>query len=992
MNGNRNGLVSVLTIVFVLGSVFVYGGFNSRAQSIEASPSNWLYPKGNPQGTKKTLKRSWKQDINDFVVKWENDTISGDLTPLIGNVISNSKLIPSFPYGPNEIAALIGGKAYVVDATGKTHTPAKMPPFSKDFSVMFDTLSTGLNIYAGGVVSLGVETIESENLRDSLSYAYVCSFDHNADTVQVLKRLAVDLRDYDPNIFGSLKPFFGRSGTKGKQIYASFNMSKPAVTGSPAGLPPYFRGVTQFNSTQLKSFYPFIDIGDDANSRTYVAPEVNRDQPSVSVVPGFGLRALPPCLPSVDIGASIEDIKSGETTQSSKAYLFSFNMSEQNLYFDFKPYDLSDFFHPNDSRPKINPYFVNITDAASNDSVFILSAVGYTGVEGSSGTPYLHLFDVNGNPISAPLDIYPDSVESPSYEGGEDHLWSVAVGDVDGQGQNALLPSYPNYQGNEILVTQSTREFVVPSNKLIVLRYYSGSPIPKKSPPNKYLNSFDTVCTQRINGWLAAVNDIDGDDDRKDEVFLADGSKLRIMRMFDYETFEFRSGSYFDTVKTFNFQNETIQNVAVSDLEGDGYNDIIVTTNRKTYLIGRKRYDIIRVISPSQRLQYCVGDTVHLAWENIFFRHPNLQNPDSIKVKILFRPYSNGVPGNRVVAIDSSTGNLGNPITYDYIVDSLVYGFEGRFIIARLDKSGIIRDSSAIVDFRLPEIQIDALSKQGFEAGERISVSGTSICLDTVELQYSYDLSEWNTIAVGVTDEADKFNLSGDLPCAPYYSCLETDPDSLLYLRASAFENPYADFSSPIQIKLKPERFPFRLLPCESSCPSVEFVWNKNMIKNMCDTVIFAVADINSSTFSLIGKTTADRERYVWDVPEKLPERIKARFCCENSCVRNDTILRDLSPSYIGIVAPNPFSPPFEELTVNYRVPKETNVTIRIYDQANRLVKELIRSRFKRPGTVYCATWNGKIWDGSLAANGMYYLALELSDGQKEVYPIYVKK
>ena len=65
-----------------------------------------------------------------------------------------------------------------------------------------------------------------------------------------------------------------------------------------------------------------------------------------------------------------------------------------------------------------------------------------------------------------------------------------------------------------------------------------------------------------------------------------------------------------------------------------------------------------------------------------------------------------------------------------------------------------------------------------------------------------------------------------------------------------------------------------------------------------------------------------------------------ARFCCEGSCVRIDTLIPDVKLQYISIVSPNPFKPGSEMLEFVYKVPLETNVTIRIYDESNRLVAE----------------------------------------------------
>ena len=79
---------------------------NSAFGQSDASPSNWLYPNGNYSATQKNHRKSFNQAIDKFKIKIVNNTISGDLQPLIGNLVDNDKISSSFPYAPNELVVV----------------------------------------------------------------------------------------------------------------------------------------------------------------------------------------------------------------------------------------------------------------------------------------------------------------------------------------------------------------------------------------------------------------------------------------------------------------------------------------------------------------------------------------------------------------------------------------------------------------------------------------------------------------------------------------------------------------------------------------------------------------------------------------------------------------------------------------------------------------------------------------------------------------------
>lgn len=973
----------IIKIVPVLAALALTSSGTAQAQGDPASPSNWLYPNGNTQGTRYQFVRSSPQSIDSFKVKWATPSISGDVKPLIGNIINNVKISPKFPFAPNELAAVVQDKLVVVDAAGKTHSMASLPSFVKNVSVLFDTLATNIGYPVTRPIVLGLETVEYENLEDSLAFAYIAGFDADADTVAILKRLAIDLRDYDPNIFGSIRPVLGRKDGADILIYATVNMSRPTVNDPNPATPPYFRGFTQFNTGTLLSTFPLPDVGDDIDSRVTLGPEVNFSQPSFSSVDGTGRIAIPN-FPDTTMDITVTNFVT-DPTYPDIPYLFSFDLSSSQITEDIYPHSLTNAVDPNGYRPQITPYYIDIKDANTSDSIFILVAEEYRGIEGSHGQPRLHLYNTEGNPLTLASDV----TIAPPFKGGRDHLWSVAVGDVDGISTNKWEPYYPNNIGKEIIVTQSSRDFVAPSSKLFVLRYYSGTEVDKPSPPNTYLFHLDTIVSQRINGWVAAVNDLDAASDRKDEIILVDGSKLTVIRLKDYTDYDFRIGRPFDTVYTREFSRQTISSVAVSDIEGDGLNDVIVTTYDSTYVLGTIIDEILTVIEPIDSsdvpTEICAGDTIEIKWINY------IRGQD--KVNLLFEDFTGGAATGDSVLLEENYENEGDTVSYFYTVSNEVFGKTGRFVVQSSYNPETISDYSTTMTFA--DISISALppQKNQYYVSELLEISGFGTCIESASLCVSYGSSTFMECLGGVpVSPSGTFTVAASLPSATFFRCTEPDLDSLVNIHIIGTRRGYADTAAAMPIRLLPAPFPVEWDTCETACPTIEFRWDNMDIKLPCDSVSISLSTDYGDSFTWLTTVPALNDVYKWKIPLGLPDEVMLRFCCENSSVRTDTLLDSYQPTFIDIVAPNPFKPLYEELEIVYEVPEETNVTIRIFDAANRIVAEPVRNLTRLPGAAHCDRWNGLLPNGSPAANGMYYLSLEMSNGIKEVYHVFVRK
>ncbi len=942
-----------------------------------ASSANWLYPEGNSEGTRYISKKSLNQEIDSIKIKWSTSAISGDIKPLIGNVINNPKIFSGYYYAPNEIVAVQSGKLVVVDATGKTHKLTEYMPYVKDVTSLIDTTRTQINGSSSNIQILGLETIELQS-PDSLAFGYLAGFDNDADTIQLIRRLAIDMRDYSPNFYASIKPAFGKKIGENFYCYSQINSSQPTASTSSFNKLQYFRGLAQFVPGYLGPNYPLPDSKDAIDNRIHLAGEVNIFQPSMTTIGGVKDLILLPSYPTSSLGdVTIESYNLTTNTIASRPYLVGLDISDFSISEDIIPTDLSAIV--NGTRPQIRPFYVHIKDKNTTDSVFILVAEEYLGRNGSNGKATLHLFDIAGDPVTSVFET--DNIP---FSGGIDHLWSVSVGNIDGNQENSWEPYYPNNSGQEIIVTQSSRDFVVPSSKLFVMRYFSGSPIEKPTPPNSNLFPFDTICSARINGWVAAVNDFDGASNNKDEIFLVDGSILRIVQLRDYNTFEFKMGRPLDTLYEIEFKNQTISNIAISDLEGDGYNDIIITTHDSTYVLGSEIFNTLNVIEPSVYDEYCAGDTVLIKWVNI------IKSPQSID--ILYQGFIDGEQIDSTILIHSEYENTVDTCQYKYVVDKRVLGTNGYFIVRASNAPNKVFDISESIYFNKPKININPIFDLNIYPGKIITLTGNTKCVDSVAVEFSYNDTLWTRNISDSINIDGTFSLSVEIPCPDFYECLESDRGTYLYARGICFRGEYSDTSIVIPLPISPAHFPISIDTCTTACPTRTFSWDLNSFDFKCDNIIIAFSIDNGQNYAEIANVNKTSERFIWNVPINLPEQIILRFCCDNSCIRTDTIFRNFMPKYINIAAPNPFNPMSERLEVTYTIPENANVTIKILDAANRLVAEPVKNISRQTGTVYCDYWDGLRSDGTYCVNGLYYLSLELSTGAKEIYPIYIRK
>ena len=983
-----------------------------------ASPSNWMYPDGNLAATKYndySTHRDRPQVVDSFKIKWFSNTIRGDVQPLIGNIVHNPPIISNsnlFPFSPNEIAAIIGDTLVVLDGSGKTlsHFCVRNNDSNGNeiigVSALLDTSSSIASPeYSGRTLILGFESIEAERI-DSLAVTYLGGWNHNTDSFHFIKRIALNLqydpvkyKDYLPNYSASIKPLYARKrycpnwwdddedfpckdDSTGYMVFATADMSQPFADRSKER--PYFRGLAAFNLHHTTITFPMPDIGDFFEYRIHLGPQVSFAQPSISPLSNWDTtnNILLPCMAS-PVGANdyIDNSQVWIQTAPDLSYLFNFRLEKDGILTEGNgEWELYDEV---ESKPRVRSYFVELTDANLGwEDRYILATTEYNGTGNpiSTGRSGMFLFDYWGTPL---YDFYASDYEQEMlpFFGGKDHFWSIGIGNVDGW-NNEWLPCYPNNPGKEIIATQSTRDFAYAGNRLMVLRYNSSPHLtPKASPPDTYLKNFDTICTYPIQGWLAAVNDLDGIDG-KDEILLVSGSRIFVLRMNDYQSLEFRSGRYFDTVFTHQFGNETITSAAISDVDGDGRNDIIVTTSAGIYVLGTPLERTIDMLTKDNgdgifQSDWCFGDTVKITWKNII--------QGNSLVNILFK-YNN----DSLITLSENYPNSNDTAFYNLVVDNTLAGKEGYVIVQSITNPKVNADTTGLFIFHKPYITSNVGSFDTLIVGGEFTIKGQYECVDNIELYYSLDSLDWIYVADADLDSlSDEYEITTMIPCIPVFDCLENKNDTTIFGKI-IFKRYNSIDSTTFPLTIKPANFPIEIEPCETICPDKIIHWNifdSTLIDEML-TVLLSVD--TGKTFKQIGVVPVIRQQYIFNVPADINTPLIIRFCGGTHCFKSDTTIENYAPKYIKTVAPNPLKIPFEAEIV-YQIDEDVNATMRIIDQSNRYVKTIIDNEKRIGGTIYCEKWNGRLDDQTPVSNGMYYIMLKLSNGLMEIYPIYIR-
>jgi hypothetical protein len=88
---------------------------------------------------------------------------------------------------------------------------------------------------------------------------------------------------------------------------------------------------------------------------------------------------------------------------------------------------------------------------------------------------------------------------------------------------------------------------------------------------------------------------------------------------------------------------------------------------------------------------------------------------------------------------------------------------------------------------------------------------------------------------------------------------------------------------------------------------------------------------------------------------------------------------------------PNPFRAGSAQTTIQYYLPSDAGVSLKIYDLLGRKVKTIFEQKQQSGGVLYSTAWDGKNDSGSVVLNGVYYGILKVGGSQYETKIVVVK-
>lgn len=942
----------------------------SWVASSHAQQASWLYPRGSGTALPVQPIASAPQQLSAFVLKWRSPAIAGDVQPVVADIVPNTALPLGSGLASLEVAAVVGGKLALLDASGRALHSSQLPPFAQAISCVADSAQLPPALRQRLPSLLFLQTAESQTVRDSFAVAYIAGYDAASDTVALVTRLTYDLRPYAPNLFAWVRPVLAMPAGDALAVYSVLGTTTPQADSSGRSI-PFVRGmgVTRVLPSLLGGTFPIPDAGDNVGERMTVAPHVGFDQPSIAQLsPTLWTCALP-CTPSDDSTTIASPY--GSQSNGHSAYLFCPQLSSGLLGERFGAIRLDTFLSAPASKPIVRPYWVELHDG-SQLRRFVLLAESYSGRDGSFGQAQLHLFADDGTPITLPSDR-----QNPPFRGRTDAGWSLAVGDLDGTSSNELLPFFPNNPGAEIVLTESSRELAVAGSRLMVLRYRSGSPVPKPSPAGSVLLPLDTIATFRITGWLAAVADLDGAADGKAEIVIADGSDLLVLRMRDYADPRFRTGSPFDTALFWRAPGEEITNVAIADLDGERRTDIVATTTKATYALGILAPNSLRIVAPSDTTAsttVCSGDTIAVRWRFFY--------SGAHRYTIAFEPDSGGT--RRIVARDTLVGGDTMALA---VPAQLLRGLSGRFIVW-LSADSTVCDTSSRVSVISGAVRFDTTAvASSYTAGSRAIIGGSAVCIDSVHLGVSFDNGRsWQPLPATVTVGGGSFVASFDVPC------IELAPlggaDTLVLVTAIGTSDADTVVSDTLRLRVLPAPVPLVVTSVQPGfCCEYRVAAVPSAVA--CSVAAVYVRYALSEPWTLLDSLATDTVVVRGRIGSS--DTIAIRWACRNSCGRTDTTLVLRSQRLISAIAPNPVLRG-QELCRILTTPRSTgSVTVRIFDSSDRLVRTLVADQVRIGGQMYCDVWDCRSDSGQLVLPGVYYVLARSGDGWESFEVLYVR-
>ena len=531
--------------------------------------------------------------------------------------------------------------------------------------------------------------------------------------------------------------------------------------------------------------------------------------------------------------------------------------------------------------------------------------------------------------------------------------WNLVTADVDGE-----APGFPDINTYEDLVNNPGSELIITAspngsseggkNWLYVLRWNEAQTLGGG-------RSFYYFTRQLIDGQVIAAGDIIKDANNRQELLLAKGDTLFVLQMKsysfkdDFQNINERDNVPFLYLKTFAL-DDSIVSVAIADIEGDGENDIIVSTKSSTYAIGKVQpnpYPFVTDPNPFNQ-EYCVQDSLTVVWNR------NVGEDDTE-----LEAYITGVSG-KVEIKGALTGDQVRFAPKDLDTPLTAGNYQ---IIVRNKEFPYIADTSE--SFTIAQGVLGSLGFKNdlpFTSGSLLEDTVSTYCLDTVRLQQRIGDGNW----IDVQDAVEKLSesqirIAVPLPCPETTGCGTGTKQQMSFRVISE-----ADTSDLRSLELRVTSATLSINPgLESLSRTRTLSWNAESFP--CPELLFLISDDGGENWSSLGSSNTIAESLEIQVPEDFSDTVVVCAQCTDAkeCIYGLVRFQVNKVIRTNYVYPNPFNPAAtgpssQDANIVYFLDTPGSVSITIYDASRTVVRKLVTSEKRRAGINRGDKWDGK--------------------------------
>lgn len=944
----------------------------------QVSPtSRWWYPMGTAEGTRSNIDSTLEADTVGPTVKWRAPALRNAPAIAVGHLLNRGGGI-RFQQQVVGITAdtllILSGLGTVEQRAIYGDTAGLFPkPYRLSLTGLF-SLGTGTVSPLGraNVIGVGVERAQ-QSLNDTL-WAFLADV-----SGRVTKRIILDS-------LPSTQPLaLRRAGLYpvavfGKAVYMAVSQNDDAATSSGAVAnaiakesfssdQPFFENTTSKWSYAVgPRVYPQAPslTYDVLTNRNYIALSTATYNSPVQVI------ARPPTAPPT----------SGVPTASDSMY--AINLTDtldapRNVQTRRVP-----VLGPAvQNRGESNSYFITLF-AGINEGGTFFRAITENHDPSRPGTAKLTL----ASPFTSDTITYGSYTDPEMVNVG----WTIATGDVDGSvpdrtAGNPNAQKYRNNKGEELIGARRNADGSDVANNYLYFFRWSYIDTTGDKPI-----SLQLVFRHAFSGRLLAAGDLhgvmNGDTYARRELVIAQGNTIKVLQLIPYNDPSFGDfrNEYFRTVATYTLDAPALT-AAIADLEGDGANDLIVTTAQSTYAIGRPVPQPFGTIA-SDSDRYCRGKQVKVRWNRKVGGGEN-----GVRLTLI------GGSGPRPVAYAYHSASP-DPLNIGAGADSITIDTRGiqpgsyRLVVQDTIVAAIVDTSNLFtIDQTLFEnVSLDTSSGVGF--GRPFTLSADVECSAGLWVVRSFDGTNWDTLKTLPVSLSNGSASAIDRIDCPLTNCSGVSDTVRVFYRFADTNRFGESEIRAVEIPIQPRTLAFSGTETDPRMRTI--TWGAGDYQ--CSTPRIYLVDANGATVREIAQVPPGSTEYSFTIPDEISGTLQVRICCSDApCIFGMSSEFDVPPvSNKNYVAPNPFDPNARGADLNgavivYRLKNPGDVTITIYDAGRAVVRKLLDAAPQEP-RVHRVAWDGRNSRGDIVASGSYICIIESSSGEHYVLPIIVNK